>query len=103
MFWKTDFLNNAARTVANMIKSFEYEIDGSWKTAAVISSGQESVGNIYSYFILEIPSNVSGTITGFRVVGVNDQIIGSKTESIIKSNGTAMIYKFKMRIREEEE
>lgn len=102
MFWKPDFLNNATTAVASMIKSFEYEIDGSWKTAAVISSGQESVGNIYSYFILEIPSNVSGTITGFRVVGVNDQIIGSKTESIIKSSGTAMIYKFKIRIHEEE-
>ena len=101
MFWSTDFLNNATIAAANMIKSFEYEIDGKWKTANILSSGREGIGNAYNYFMLEIPANVSGTITGFRVINTSGQIIGSKSENIIKSDGTAMIYKFKLRICEE--
>ena len=101
MFWSTDFLNNATIAAANMIKSFEYEIEGKWKTANILSSGREGIGNVYSYFMLEIPADVSGTITGFRSLGVDDKVIGSKSDNITKSFGTAMIYKFKLRICEE--
>ena len=101
MFWTTDFLNNATIAAANMIKSFEYEIDGKWKTTNIISSGREGIGNVYSYFMLEIPADVSGTITGFRALGADGQVIGSKPDNITKSSGTAMIYKFKLRICEE--
>lgn len=101
MFWTTDFLNNATIAAASMIKSFEYEIGDSWKTANIITSGREGNGNIYSYFMLEIPADVSGTITGFRALGIDGKVVGSKTDNITKSDGTAMIYKFKIRIHEE--
>ena len=104
MFWNPNFLTSTAITVCGMIKSFEYQINNSWKAAKIISTGQESSGDayhVYNYFFLEIPSTTEGTITGFRVTDSSGKVIGSKVENIVKSAGTAMIYKFKLRIYEE--
>ena len=104
MFWDPNFLTSITITFGSMIKSFEYEINGNWKTAQIISTGQESSGDayhVYYYFLLEIPSDASGTITGFRVLDSGGKVIGEKAESIVKSAGMAMIYKFKLRIYEE--
>lgn len=102
MFWNTDFIDNVSTAAADMIRSFEYEIGGVWKTADLIAVGRETAGNVCNYFTLKIPANAEGTITGFRVIGTNDKIIGSKAENIVKSSGAAMIYKFKIRVYEEE-
>ena len=104
MFWDPNFLTSTAIAVGDKIKSFEYEINDSWKTALILSTGQESSGDayhVYKYFLLEIPSNANGTITGFRVIDSSGKVIGSKAENITKSAGTAMVYKFKLRIYEE--
>lgn len=104
MFWTSNFLIGTAAAVSEKIKAFEYEINGAWKVAEIISAGQESQGDahrVYNYFLLEIPSNAVGTITGLRALDSAGNVIGSKPENIVKSSGTAMIYKFKIRVYEE--
>lgn len=99
MFWNPDFLLNLAAAAGDMIKSFECEINKKWENVNIVSGGTES--GVYKYFLLEIPSETAGTVTGFRAVGASGNVLGSKKENIVKSAGTAMIYKFKMRIYEE--
>ena len=99
VFFTSDFKNSLETTTAGLVDKSQYQISSVWYDSTILSSGDDGD---YKYFHCEIPTSVAGTITGLRFIDSGGNVIGYKSESIIKNAGQAFTYKIRFRIIDKE-
>ena len=101
MFWKEDTLNGLGQSLAAQCSYCQYQIDGSssWQNALITEETSTNGTYIIGFYV---PSEVSGTITGVRIMG-SAGCIGEGTLRAIKRAGNPIFIRVKFRIHEKEE
>ena len=100
MFWKNDFLSKVCTNAVGNIKKISYCLDNIWYDAEIISSETAGAKHI---FTVEIPGEVSGTVTGLRFADGSGNITGEQSENIIKAAGHSFIMKITVSVSENQE
>lgn len=96
-FWAASYLATVKGVVFADVDKVQYQTGGSWADCTLISSGDE---DNYKYFLCEVPSSVSGTITGIRFVDDSSNVLGSTAVSFDKSASQTFAFKIRFTVKE---
>jgi hypothetical protein len=98
-FWAASYLATVKGIVFADVDKVQYQTGGTWADCTLISKGDE---DNYKYFLCEVPSSVSGTITGVRFIDDSSNVLGSAAVSFTKSAGQTFAFKIKFTVREKQ-
>lgn len=99
-FWKSDLIAGLETEIFNDVSKGQYKVGNTWSDCTTVSSG---TADGRKYFTFEVPSSVSGTITGLRLIDSSSNVLAEKTVNITKTATRAFSFRIKYRIVEREE
>ena len=98
-FFSIDFLAKRRTQWMESIRTFQYQVGGSWYDATINSKAIE--GNTIK-FLVAIPNTTgsANTITGVRILDGGGAIAGSQSLSIQRSASQSVLMQFQFPIQE---